>query len=705
MKIPLSWVREFVDVPEIEAEKICDAMTMSGSKVEAFEKTSDGDIVIDFEITSNRKDCNSVLGMAREFAATFKTKLKENKFEFLDKNYLANSAIELKRLRSKIFIKKEEKMSLSIENEKICSRFFGVIVRNFKNGQSPDWLKAKLIKVGIRPRNLSVDISNLVMIEIGQPLHAYDMDKISGNLKIRLSRNGEIIKTLDGNLRELPQGVILICDKDSICGIAGIMGGFNSAVTDDSSNVLFESAIFDANYIRTASKLLKLRTSASSLFEKQNPDPDLPKAAVFRICELIEEIGCGKLQNCSLIETFDKTFSEIMPVKIPFEIEKINSFLGIELTGIEIKEILSRLDFKINDNIIHVPSFRSDVENIYDICEEVARLFGYDKIIPKKGLISADLIGKFDEQKFEDKITNILLSNGCYEIITSPFLSSANSKVLKNKEKILKILENCAPIEIKNPFGEETRYMRTTLLFDMLKIISKNISHGNSWLKFYEISNRYFINPISKLPSEKKTLTIGIANPQVDYKEIKGIIDSIIQISFINNFEFKDVDSDFFISNRSSEITALNKENIEESIGIIGAVNPKICNQFSIPNDVYIAELDFEKLFKYSKKMPKYFAISKFPIITRDISMIVDNAIRISKIQNVLRQAQIHNKVIESFDLFDIYRGDQIKKGSKSVSYSIKLRGQDSNLNEIQIEEILNELKNELNLKLSAVFR
>lgn len=628
------------------------------------------DAVVEFEITSNRPDCLSILGIAHEAAATFKLPLKmpENTYEEIDKPI--NFKVE-------------------VLEKNLCPRYIIKEITDVKIEESPYFIQRRLIESGIRPINNIVDITNYVMLEYGQPLHAFDKDKLSSQNKITLRRgmDGEKFTTLDEVERTVDSTMLLITDSDSPIAIAGVMGGLDSEVSLQTKNIIIESAIFDANNIRQTSKKLGLRTEASAKFEK-GIDLSRAKEAVDRVCHLISYFGYGKVLKGD-IDSLDTVISN---KKISVNIDRINSLLGEELSPSEMVDILSRLKFKAQADKeklnIEIPSFRLDIEMEADILEEIARLYGYNNI--KSRNIVGELTSgiKSAEREFEDTLKDAMMANGLTEIMNYSFTS------IKGLEKTRRSLENI--VSLINPLGEETSIMRTSLIPGMIEVLSRNISKKVDFFGGFEIGNVFFQD---ENPVQNRAIIAGLYGKEEDFYSMKGRLEGVFEYIGLKNRDYIPSSEDpSFHPTRCAKIYS-----DDAFIGYIGEIHPFVLDAYNIKKRLYLFSLNFEVLMEKSEKNKLYSPVPKFPAIKRDIAIVIDEDIFVREIETIIKKNG--NKLIEKIDLFDIYTGDQIESGKKSVAYSIIYRAKDRTLTDNEISEIQEKILNEIEEVLKGKLR
>ena len=607
------------------------------------------DTCVEFEITSNRCDCMSVTGLAREAAATF-----GRDFELPEP--------EVKPGHGDV----NDHLKVSIAEPEKCYRYSGAVVENVRVKESPRWLRERLRASGVRPISNIVDITNYVMLEYGQPMHAFDLRYLEGNeVNVRNAVNGEKITTLDGVERELNDSMLVIADKNKPVAVAGVMGGEYSGIMDDTTTIVFESACFNGISVRRTAKALGMRTEASSRYEKEL-DPSATMRALKRALELVQELDAGDVVN-GVVDCFVKPKE---PVKVKFDYKWINEFIGIDLSEEEQKKILEKLEFTFDgDGNIVAPSFRNDIEHIADISEEVARFYGYHNI-PNR-MLSGVANGKLtDSQKFTRLINETLLSCGCSEISTFSFISpKAYDRIRLPKDSQLR-----NSVVIMNPLGEDTSIMRTTILPSMLEVLSRNYNHKNAEAYLYEIGTVYEPTEAGKLPIERQKAVIGVYGSGADYYTLKGIVEKLLDV--LNTAEYDIVpvsDNPTFHPGRCAQFKIGDKV-----LATLGEVHPEAAENYSIGERVYIAEVDVETA--YENRMPSrtHKPLPKFPAVTRDLAFVCDRDIPVLTLEKEIRTAV--GKTLENVTLFDVYEGEQIESGKKSVAFNIQMRSADKTL-------------------------
>lgn len=632
--------------------------------------------VVEFEITSNRPDCFSIIGLARETAATFDKKftIPEVKFTEGGENIADTISVEV------------------LDKDK-CQRYCARMVKNVKIGPSPSWMQERLRACGVRPINNIVDITNYVLLEYGQPMHAFDLRDLEDNkIIVRRAENGEVIKTLDEQDRTLTNDDLVIADGKKAVAIAGVMGGFNSEVKDDTTTVIFESATFEASSVRLTAQRVGLRTEASSRYEK-GLDYNNTVPAVERACQLVEELGCGE-NTSGMIDVM----GNVTDMKtLPFRPEKINAFLGTNISTEQMVKYFDALEIKtdLDKMTVTPPSFRPDLEGEADIAEEVARFYGYDKI-PVTLLSGEATCGKkTDRQAAQDDINKILTALGMYEIYTYTFTSpSVFDKLSVPADSKLR-----NAVKISNPLGEDTSIMRTTTIASMLDILSRNYNYRNAAARLFEIGKIFTPTEEGKLPDEPLKITIGIYGDKADFYDIKGICEEMFRSLNVQNVKYEAVtDNPTFHPGRCAKISAGGK-----TLGIIGEIHPAVGRKYGIETPVYIGELDFENVFLNIGTDVKFKELPKYPAVTRDIAMLVDKTVPVADIEEVVKKAS--GKLLESINLFDVYEGEQIPEGKKSVAYSAVYRALDRSLTGDEVQKVFDKVLKNLENQLGAQLR
>ena len=627
------------------------------------------DTVFEYEVTSNRVDCYSVIGIAREVAATFRK-------PFILPEVVVKGNGE----------KAEDYISVEVQDKELCPRYCARVCKNIKIGPSPKWMQRRLAASGIRPINNLVDITNYVMEEYGQPMHAYDLSTIAGNkIIVRRAKNGDVFQTLDGQERKLDEDVLMICDAEKEVGIAGIMGGENSKITDDVTTVLFEAATFNGANIRKSAKRVGLRTDASGKFEK-GLDPHNAEAAINRACQLIEELGCGEVVS-GMVDVKGDLKEEVV---LPFEPESYNKLLGTDVSEAEMLEIFKMIEVRYDaeKKELIVPTFRQDILRQCDIAEEVARFYGYDKIpttLPTGEATTGKLPFKLRiEQKARDIAEYCGFSQGmCY--------SFESPKVF---DKLLLSADNPArkAITIANPLGEDFSIMRTLSLNGMLTSLATNYNRRNKNVRLYELGNIYLPKalPLTELPEERMQFTLGMYG-EGDFFTMKGVLEEFFECIGMKKKAVYDpkANRNYLHPGRQANILYENR-----IIGYLGEVHPEVCDNYDLKTRAYVAVLDMPEIIPFATFDRKYEGIAKYPAVLRDISMVVPKEVMAGQIEAMI--AQRGGKILEDYRLFDIYEGDQIKEGFKSMAYSITFRALDRTLEEADVSGAMKKILNGL---------
>ena len=630
------------------------------------------DTVFEYEITSNRVDCYSVLGVAREAAATFR------------KPFIAPK-VEVKATTEKA----EDYISVEVKDSELCPRYCARVCTNIKIGPSPKWMQRRLAASGIRPINNLVDITNYVMEEYGQPMHAFDLDTVAGHkIIVRRAKDGDVFQTLDGQMRNLDSDMLMICDAEKEIGIAGIMGGENSKITENVKTVLFEAATFNGANIRKSAKRLGLRTDASGIFEK-GLDPRNAQAAIDRACQLIQELGCGEVTD-GMVEVC-APLKELR--KIIFDSKRINDLLGTDISEQEMEAIFAMLELELTTEadgtkMLTIPSFRQDLEGIADIAEEVARFYGYDKIpmtLPSGEATTGKLPFKLRiEQKARDIVEYCGFSQGMCYSFESP---KVYDKLLIAKDDALR-----NAITIANPLGEDFSVMRTISLNGMLTSLATNYNRRNKNVRLYELGNIYLPKalPLTELPDERMQFTLGMYGDG-DFFTMKGVVEEFFDSIGMKKKAVYDpkAGKNFLHPGRQANILYDGK-----LIGYLGEVHPEVCDNYDMKTKAYVAVLDMPEILPFATFDRKYAGVAKYPAVSRDISMVVPKSVLAGEIEAVI--VQRGGKILEDYKLFDIYEGSQIKEGFKSLAYSITFRAQDKTLEDADVTAVMKKILNGL---------
>ena len=631
------------------------------------------DSIVEFEITPNRPDCLSVIGLAREASATFKRPLKLHTPE---PHGCGGSIADL--------------VDIDIEDGDLCPRYTARMVKNVKIAPSPRWMRERLRASGVRPINNIVDITNYVMLEYGQPMHAFDFSCVEGgHIIVRTAREGETIQTLDGNERKLTPNMLCICDEHKPVCVAGVMGGANSEIVGDTAMVLFESANFNGVSVRRTASALGMRTDASSRYEKGLDMMNTIKA-VERACELVELLGCGEVVD----GVMDVVAKEKAPTVVKLKPDKINALLGTELSEDLMREILVSLGFILNGDDIYVPSWRGDVEHYSDIAEEVARFYGYNKI-PCTLMRGETTRGGFSEQqRFDRAIGGAVRALGYDEIITYSFISPTYyDKIRMPKDSSLR-----NSLKILNPLGEDTSIMRTTILPSMLEIIARNHSYRNKSARLYELGKIYLPRE-DGLADEPKYLSLGAYGDGVDFFAFKGGIETLLRELRIADVKFEAcTDNASYHPGRCTCVYAG-----ETLLGVFGQIHPLVAANYGVDSEIYTAELSFEAMYEMRGGIPVYQPLPKFPAVTRDIAVVCDEAVTVGALEESIRCGA--KGLLKDVSLFDIYRGPGVAIGKKSVAFSLVLRADDRSLTGEEADEDVQSILAALKADHNAVLR
>ena len=631
------------------------------------------DHVVEFEITPNRPDCLSVIGLAREASATFGRPLKLH-------------TPEVKGCGGSI----AELVDIDIEDGDLCPRYTARMVKNVKIQPSPAWMRERLRNSGVRPINNIVDITNYVMLEYGQPMHAFDFSCVEGNhIIVRTAREGETIQTLDGNQRKLTTSMLCICDENRPVCVAGVMGGANSEIVGDTAMVLFESANFNGTSVHRTAAALNMRTDASSRYEK-GLDPMNTLKAVERACELVELLGAGEVVE----GVMDVIAKDSNPVTVKLEPEKVNGLLGTDVSREEMVRILESLDFKVEGDTIHVPSWRSDVEHYSDIAEEVARFYGYNNIPDtlSNGLTARR--GLTDIQQTENLLGNVCRAAGYDEIITYSFISPTYyDKIDLPKDSPLR-----DSLKILNPLGEDTSIMRTTTLPSMLEILTRNYNFRNKSAKLYELGRVYF-KRADGLADEPKVLTLGAYGDGMDFFALKGAVEAVLKQLRIENVRFlADSENPSYHPGRCAKVFSGDR-----LLGVLGQIHPHVAGNYGVDAELYAAELRFDALYESKGSQPLYQPLPKFPAVTRDIAVVCDASVTVGELEDAIRKGA--KGLLKDAALFDIYTGTGIAPGKKSVAFNLTLRADDRSLTAEEADADVKSILTALEQECGAVLR
>lgn len=618
------------------------------------------DTVTEFEITPNRPDCLSVVGLAREAAVTFGKKLT------VPTNEYKTAGGDVKELLHSVTIDAPDK----------CYRYAGAVVKNVRVKPSPKWIRERLRASGVRPINNIVDITNFVMLEYGQPMHAFDLRYLDGGrVIVRNAAEGESITTLDGIERRLSPEMLVIADENKPVAVAGVMGGEFSGIMDDTNTIVFESACFYGPSIRKTAKKLGMRTEASGRFEK-GLDPDGCLMSLKRALQLVEELDAGDIVD-GVVDVYPNPKQQTV---IDFCPDWVNNFIGINVSADEQKKILTDLEFEVKDGKIYVPSFRSDVEHKADISEEIARFYGFDKIAVRELQGAADG-GLDDFQKFEKLIVSRCIALGLSEIVTYSFISpKAYDKIALPSDSALR---KC--VVISNPLGEDTGVMRTSMIPSMMDTLSRNYNNRNLSAYLFENGKVYIPNGEDELPDENRTLSIGMYGDGIDFFTLKGKVEALFAAAGIAGYDVEPVtDNPTFHPGRTARFTVENEE-----VALLGEIHPDVAENYSIGAKVYVASISVDKLFKYQHTKRVYKPSPRFPALTRDLAVVCDRITPVLLLEKLIAKAV--GKTLEHISLFDVYQGEQIEKGKKSVAFSLRLRAADKTMTDAEADEAMNK--------------
>lgn len=623
------------------------------------------DVVFEYEVTSNRVDCFSVVGIAREAAATFGKEFHPPVVTPTGNDEDASDYIKV-----------------TVKNTDLCPRYCARVVKNIKIGPSPEWMQRRLASVGIRPINNLVDITNYVMEEYGQPMHAYDLDTIEDReIIVRTAAKGEKFTTLDGQERQMDESVLMICDGRKSIGIAGVMGGENSMITDDVHTMLFEAACFDGTNIRKSSKKVGLRTDASGKFEK-GLDPNNAQAAIDRACQLVEEMGAGEVVG-GMVDVYAEKRE---PVRITFQPDEINVLLGTDISAEDMLGYFEKigLSYEKETNEVIIPTFRQDLLRTADLAEEVARFFGYDNI-PTTLPSGESTMGKLPfKLRVEDIAKEIAEFCGFSQGMTYSF----ESPKVFDKLQIPEDSELRRVVEIMNPLGEDYSIMRTLPLNGMLSSLATNYNRRNKNVRLYELANVYLPKelPLKELPEERMQFTLGMYGDG-DFYSMKGVVEEFLEKAGLHEKETYDPAGNRPYLHPGRQANILYAGNV---IGYLGEVHPDVADAYGIGERAYIAVLDMPEVTKYATFDRKYTGIAKYPAVTRDISMVMPKEILAGQVEEVIEAKG--GAYLESYALFDVYEGAQIKAGYKSLAYSIVFRAKDKTLEDAEVTEAMERI-------------
>ena len=638
--------------------------------------------VIDFEITPNRPDCLSIEGLGRETAVSLNEPFKNPR-----KN------LDEMKVQDKDSV---EGIKVDITAPDLCYRYIARVVKNVKIGPSPEWMVKRLNSCGVRAINNIVDITNYVMLELGQPMHAFDINSIEGkHITVRRANKGEKIITLDDQERNLTEDMLVIADEKKPVAIAGVMGGQNSEIENDTKTVVFESAVFYGGNIRKTAKAVGLRTEASSRYEK-GLSPENALRSINRAVELVELLGAGEAVDGKV---------DVYPAKqkenrIPLNVERINILLGTNLSKEEMIKTLEKLDKKVENDVVIPPYFRQDVEGIADVAEEVLRFYGYDKL--GTTLINAEttLGGKNKEQKIADSISELLVNSGLSEICTYGFISEKDLEkcnISKDNEYMQET------VKIQNPLSEDYTIMKPTSVPTMMQMLANNNNYKNKEVRLFDLSRVYKNkqNAIENgnLPEESNVLTIGIYNESEDFYTLKGLVENILEVAGVSKYEIKKEENNkMYHPGRCANLKVGN-----DIIATFGEANPLLTKNYDITQRVLLAEISIDKISVYARRNKKYSPITKYPVLERDIAMVIDESIEVGEIEKIIQKKA--KKLLEEAKLFDVYRSEKLGENKKSIAYSLKFRLPDRTLTDEEVNGVMKEIVSELEKSLGAELR
>ena len=636
------------------------------------------DDVVEFEITSNRPDCFSIVGLARETAATYRIPFKYPEI----------------KVEEKCHDKTEDMIKVEIQNPDLCPRYIARAVKNVKIEPSPLWLRHRLTAAGVRPINNIVDITNYVMLELGQPMHAFDIDTIDERkIIVRNARDNEVITTLDGQDRKLDSSMLVISDCNKAVAIAGVMGGENSKITEEAEAILFESSNFNGSNVRITAKKVGLRTDASAKYEK-NLDPNIALDAVNRACQLVELLGCGEVCE-GMVDCYPNVRE---PWTVEYSTEGINKLLGINLSDEEMIDLFKLVEVEADGKIAKIPTFRPDLVSQADLAEEIARFYGYDNIETTLAAGTPTVGKRTKKQIIEDKVINTMMSLGLNE---AKCFSFESPKVF-DKLNIPADSDLRKTVKITNPLGEDFSIMRTVTLNGILNSISTNYNRRNEYANIFELGKTYIPKsiPMSELPDEKNYLTIAMYGNGIDFYGIKGVCEELFGVLGIGeNITFMPKsDIPFMHPGRLAEVS-IN----DTKLGFVGELHPTVASNYSIGAKTYVAVIDMDTLVEKATFERSYKALPKYPAMTRDIAILVKDDVIVKDIEDIIKAKG--GKLLESIQLFDVFKGKQIQDGYKSVAYNISFRAKDRTLTDDEVNSSMKKILKELEDKLEAVLR
>jgi len=682
MLVPIEWLKEFVDI-NVSTTKLSEMLTMTGSKVESITRSDPNDSdseIIEFEITSNRPDCLSILGIAREVAATLKTNLHVPDFPKIKNALEPNSFAKV-----------------SILDLERCPKYCACIITDIKIEPSPAWMQKRLTSVGIRPINNIVDITNYVMIELGQPMHAFDFDTLlDDQVVVRTALEDEKLETLDNKIRYLSKNDLVIANSRNAIGIAGVMGGAHSEISTNTKRILLESANFNRTSIRLTSKKLGLRTDASHRFEK-GVDLALSKKAIERCVYLIENLKAGKIDSGLIEEGNDLPLLR----EIPIDYKRINTLIGLCLEKNQIDDILELVHINISkQNAVSyavLPSYRSDIEDNADLAEEVARIYGYDKI-PLSAMGASSIRGsKTRSQKLIDLIKEILVGVNFFETTTLSFTTPKVYSTIGFAES-----EFPLSIELQNPLGEDQSVLRTTLAPNMMEVLSKNYIRGQSSVRIFEISKVFlpYTLPLEDLPNEKTMLSLAFYGNKSDFFTLKSIVDVIFrELGIEKEVSYVKTTHPTYHPGRTAKIILNGNK-----IGVMGEIHPKVAQNFEMSEmRVLLAELDLDQILESANTNKKFSSIPKFPEVKRDLAFVANKDIPAETVGSLIRK--LAGGLLFDLELFDVYEGSQVPEGLRSLAYSLSYRSSERTLRDDEVNAVHQEVIRGLEIELGAKLR
>lgn len=629
--------------------------------------------IVEFEITSNRPDCLSVIGLARETAVTFGRPFAVKPPAVKGRGGDINDYV-----------------SIHVQDSEICKRYSAKVVKNVKIGPSPKWMADRLKACGIRSINNIVDITNYVLLEYGQPMHAFDLNFLEGaQINVRRAADGEEMVTLDGEKRTLDSSMLVICDAKKPVAVAGVMGGENSEVKDDTHAILFESANFFGTSVRRTAQKLGLRTESSARYEK-GLDPNNTEPALLRACELVEQLGCGEVVDGWI----DINHAENTPNRIAFDPDEINRFLGCDISREDMAKSLEALGFVIDGAEVVVPSFRADVEGFADLAEEVVRIFGYDKI--PSTLMRSETVSavKTRPQMMEDKVRDILTACGMYEIITYSFTNpNLFDKLCIPQDSSLRNV-----VKISNPLGEENSIMRTTALSSMMETLARNANFKAAQARLFELAKIYLPKEGELLPDEEQEVTLGMFGG-CDFYDLKGAVEALLEGLNIAKYRFVPVTDDAtFHPGRAAALMIGGKQ-----AGIFGQVHPQVCDNYAIGGEVYAAQISFSALLGGAAEEKQYKPLPKYPAVVRDLAILTDVGTLAADVEEIIKKKA--KNLFAGLALFDVYQGKQVPEGKKSMAYSLTLQSEEKTLTDEDTNKTVQEILDALKKKLGAELR